>query len=83
MGACTLIKFGFRVKTRGGTVVENLMIAARDRPDAERKITQMYQYCEILDCNEVQPALKEESFDLERAINLIGKEAGPESPAKD
>ena len=83
MRAGTVIKFGFKIKTRGGTVVENLMIAARDRPDAERKITQMYQHCEILDCHEVQPPLKEESMDLERAINLIGKETGPGSPAKD
>lgn len=78
-----MIKFGFRIRTRSGTVVENLMIAARDRPDAERRITQMYLHCEILDCHEVQPALKEESMDLERAINLIDREAGPESPAKD
>jgi hypothetical protein len=78
-----VIKFGFRIRARSGTVVENLMISARDRPDAERKITQMYQHCEILDCHEVQPALKEESMDLERAINLIGRETGPESPAKD
>jgi len=78
-----VIKFGFRIRTRSGTVVENLMIAARDRPDAERRITQMYQHCEILDCHEVQPALKEESMDLERAINLIGRETGPESPAKE
>jgi hypothetical protein len=83
MGACTLIKFGFKIKTRGGTMVENLMIAARDRPEAERRITQMYQHCEILDCHEVQPALKEESMDLERAINLIDRETGPGSPAKD
>ncbi|MGP1679598.1 MAG: hypothetical protein ACTS6J_20905 [Burkholderiales bacterium] len=77
-----MIKFGLRIKTRGGTVVDNLMIAARDRVDAERKVTQIYHHCEILDCHEVQPQLRDEGFDLERAINLIGRESGPESPAK-
>jgi hypothetical protein len=31
----------------------------------------------------VQPALKEEGFDLERAINLIGRESEPGPPSKD
>ena len=78
-----MIKFGFKIKTRGGTVVDNLMIAARDRADAERRITQMYHHCEILDCHEVQPPLKEEALDLERAINLITKEPGSGSAADD
>jgi hypothetical protein len=77
-----MLKFGFKIKTRGGTVVDNLMIGARDRAEAERKVNQIYHHCEILDCHEVQPPLKEEGFDLERAINLIAKEAGPEPPEK-
>jgi hypothetical protein len=78
-----VIKFGFKIKTRGGTVVDNLMIAARDRIEAERKVTQIYQHCEILDCHEVQPSVNEDTLDLERAINLISRESGPEPPAKD
>ncbi len=71
-----MIKFGFKIKTRGGTVVDNLTFAAHDRADAERKVTQIYHHCEILDCHEVQSQMKEEALDLERAINLIGKEPG-------
>jgi hypothetical protein len=78
-----VIKFGFKIKTRGGTVVENLMIAARDRIEAERKVTQIYHHCEILDCHEVLPPIKEEGFDLERAINLIDSESPQEPPRKD
>lgn len=74
-----MIKFGFKIRTRSGTVVDHLAIAGRDRADAERKIAQMYHQCEILECSEVQPAIKEESFDLESAINLINREAGPGS----
>ena len=70
-----MIKFGFRIKTRGGTVVDNLMIAARDRGDAERKLGQMYHHCEILECRESQASLREEALDLERAINLINRES--------
>ena len=78
-----MIKFGFKIKTRGGTAVDNLMIAARDRADAERKVNQIYHHCEILECQEVQASAKEEAFDLEKAINLISREPGSGSPTKD
>ncbi len=78
-----MIKFGFKIKTRSGTVVDNLIFAARDRAEAERKVTQIYQRCEILECRELQQTIKEEGFDLESAINLINKEPGPGSQAQD
>ena len=83
-----MIKFAFKVKTRSGTVVDNLTFAARDRADAERKVEQIYQRCEILECRELQQTIREESFDLESAINLISKEpdpvpqAAPQTPAE-
>ena len=77
-----MIKFGFKIKTRGGMVVDNLQIAARDRAEAERKVGQIYHRCEIIECIEVRTMLKEEGFDLESAINLIGKESGSEPPGK-
>lgn len=78
-----MIKFGFKIKTRSGTTVDNLVFAARDRAEAERKVKQIYQHCEILGCRELQQMVKEEGFDLESAINLINKQPGVESPAKD
>ncbi|MBE0625449.1 MAG: hypothetical protein IH606_11610 [Burkholderiales bacterium] len=78
-----MIKFGFKIKTRGGTVVDKLTIAARDRIEAERKVAQIYHHCEFLDCYEVQPSVNEDSLDLERAINLINRESDPGPPAKD
>ena len=75
-----MIKYGFKIKTRGGTFVDGLTIAARDRADAERKLGQMYLQCEILECREVQPPAREEALDLERAINLISKQADPAAP---
>jgi hypothetical protein len=78
-----MIKYGFKVRTRSGMVVDNLTFAARDRSEAERKVTQIYQHCEILDCRELQQMVKEEGFDLESAINLINKQSVPGAPAKD
>jgi hypothetical protein len=72
-----VIKFGFKIKTRGGMAVDNLQVAARDRAEAERKVGQIYHRCEILECVELRQAVKEEGFDLESAINLIGKEGDP------
>lgn len=43
-------KFAFRIRTRIGVVVDNLLIHGRDAADAERKLRQMYHGCEILDC---------------------------------
>ena len=77
-----MFKFGFRIKTRGGMTVDNLQIAARDRADAEKKVMQIYRQCEILECKELRPALKEEGFDLESAINLIGRENNEREPPK-
>ncbi len=50
-------KFGFRIRTRHGLVVEHLMIHGRDEADAERKLRQMYLHCEILERCIMQPAL--------------------------
>jgi hypothetical protein len=75
-----VIKFGFKIKTRGGMVVDNLQGAARDRAEAEHKVGQIYHRCEIIDCLELRQAVKEEGFDLESAINLIGKEGEREPP---
>ncbi len=70
-------KFGFKIRTRGGMLLENLMIAGRDRNEAEAKVSQIYHHCEILECSEVQgiaPAKSGEGFNLEDAISLIGKQ---------
>lgn len=80
--ATRMIKYGFRIRTRSGTVVDNLVFAARDPAEAERTVMQIYHHCEILECVELQPALREEGFDLVSAINLIGRETGTDKPDK-
>jgi hypothetical protein len=67
-------KYGFKIRTRGGSVVENLQVQARDRAEAEEKIRQIYHQCEILECQEITPTLRKEGLDLEDVIALIGKQ---------
>jgi hypothetical protein len=47
------VKYGFRIKTRTGMVVDNLTIHGRDEADAERKLRQMYLHCQVLECRAV------------------------------
>jgi hypothetical protein len=54
-------KFGFRIRTRQGLVVEHLMIHGRNEADAERKLRQMYLHCEILERSVMQPATMQPS----------------------
>lgn len=49
MHAPASMKYGFRIRTRAGAVVDNLLIFGRDEPEAERKLRQMYMGCEILE----------------------------------
>jgi hypothetical protein len=75
-----MIKFGLKIRTRGGMTLDSLMVAARDRAEAERKIRQIYHHCEILGCHELQEMVKEDGFNLESAIRLIVSETDPETP---
>jgi hypothetical protein len=67
-------KYGFRIRTRSGSTVDNLQVHARDRAEAEVRITQIYRNCEILECQEVTPTLKKEGLDLEDVVALINKQ---------
>lgn len=72
-----MAKYGFRIKTRGGMTVENLVVQARSREDAEARIRQIYQHCEILECSEIAAANRGEGVDLEGMISLISKQDDP------
>ena len=76
-----MLKYGFKIKTRGGMIVDSLMVAARDRDEAERKVMQIYQRCEILDCRQMQQPVKEDGMSFENVISLIDKEDDSEPPA--
>jgi len=72
--ATHMFKFGFRIRTRSGLPVDNLVVHARDQVEAERKITQMYLHCEILECRQMQSASRDEGNDLDNIISLISRQ---------
>lgn len=72
--ATHMIKFGFRIRTRSGLPVDNLVVHARDQVEAERKITQMYLHCEILECKQMQSTNRDEGNDLDNIISLISRQ---------
>ena len=43
MQPSVILKYDFRIRTRGGALVENVSIHGRDADDAERKLRQMEQ----------------------------------------
>lgn len=72
--AAHMFKYGFRIRTRSGLPVDNLVVHARDQVEAERKITQMYLHCEILECKQMQSASRDEGNDLDNIISLISRQ---------
>lgn len=65
-------KFGFRIQTRGGSVVDNLVIQGRDREEAERKLRQVYHHCVVIECRLREDAA--DAGDFESVIGLIAAE---------
>lgn len=48
-----LSKFCFQIRTRGGALVNNLMIPGRDEEEARRRLQQIYHNCEILNVSQM------------------------------
>ena len=70
-----MLKFDFSVKTRDGQKVESIQIQGRDLPDAERKLFQMYRYCEVINCRMINADNKySHSTDIEEVLSLIAKQ---------
>lgn len=70
-----MTKFGFKIRTRSGLIVDNLVIHGRDQADAERKLNQMYQRCEILESRAMQE--KEAAVAFEDIVSLIADQDKP------
>jgi hypothetical protein len=69
-------KFGFRIRTRNGSVVDNLSIFGKDEPDAERKLRQIYMGCEILEAKRlVIQAPRSGPMTYEDVVDLISEPA--------
>ena len=73
MTAAGMSKFGFRIRTRHGLIVENLVIQGRDENDAERKLRQMYMHCNILDRTVPVPDKRTVRASFEEIVSLATK----------
>jgi hypothetical protein len=70
-----LQKFSFRIQTRGGLTVENLLIQAADQAAAERRLRQMYMHCKILESKILADSPPRSAMsDLEGVITLIAEQ---------
>ena len=70
-----MLKFDFSVRTRDGQKIESIQIQGRDLPDAERKLFQMYRYCEVISCGTINADHKlSQSSDIEEVLSLIAKQ---------
>jgi hypothetical protein len=67
-------KFDFSILTRDGQKVESVVIAGRDQAEAERKLRQMYRYCEVVSCNARQADDRNQQvMSVEDILSLISK----------
>lgn len=69
-----MVKYGFKIRTRGGMVVDNLTIPGRDQQEAERKLQQIYRHCEILEARPVHSGMREDAMDVDGILSLISRQ---------
>jgi len=61
-------RYGFNIRTRTGQRVENISIMAESREHAERRLRQMYQKCEVVDCHTQAAAREADALDVASVI---------------
>lgn len=64
-------KFGFRIRTRSGGIVDNLSIQASEPAVAEQKLRRMYPDCQILEIWSERSRLGIQGTSYEEVIDLI------------
>jgi len=73
MLAGTISKYLFRIRTRSGVIVEHLSLYGRDEAEARRKVEQIYNHCEVLECVHQQVAMNGRlgTVNYEDVVDLI------------
>ncbi len=67
-------KYGFNIRTRNGHKVDNILIMARDFEEAERRLRQMYDQCEILKRMESQGDTRRNAVGVDTRIGHIPRD---------
>ena len=69
-----MTKYGFNIRTRGGQKVDNIVIMAQDYEQAERRLRQMYNQCEIVKRAEPSsPETRRDASGADALIDLISR----------
>lgn len=68
-----MVKFGFSIRTRTGHKVDNIVIMARDFDEAERRLRQMYNQCEIVGRQESWCDPRRHPLDVDSVIGMISR----------
>lgn len=50
MRTVQVTKYAFRIRTRLGLIIDNLMIHGEDALQAQKKLRQIHPRCEVLEC---------------------------------
>jgi hypothetical protein len=70
------LKFDFSILTKDRQPIESIVISALDSNEAERKLRQMYRYCEIVRCvpkEEANGNKAAQAISVEDILTLISK----------
>jgi hypothetical protein len=70
------LKFDFSILTKDRQPIESIVISAIDANEAERKLRQMYRYCEIVKCvpkEEANGNKATQAISVEDILTLISK----------
>ena len=66
-----MVRYGFNIRTRSGQRVDNISIMAATQADAERRLRQMYDRCQIVECLTQNVARRIDGLDLAAVIEMI------------
>jgi len=77
-----MVRYGFHIRTRSGQRVENISIMAQTQQDAERRVRQMYDRCQIVECFTQTVTRRVDALDLASVIEMIGAGELPAVPAR-
>ena len=66
-----MVRYGFNIRTRSGQRVDNISIMAATQADAERRLRQMYDRCQIVECLTQNVARRVDGLDLAAVIEMI------------
>jgi len=76
-----MLRYGFNIRTQSGHRVENISIMAASRADAERRLRQMYQKCEVVECHTQIVARHGDTLDLATVIERVSASEPPRALA--